>query len=83
MQFQANILGRPVLRSGNEELSAIGAAWVAGMELGWWRSLSDLEGLAAVADHFGPHMEQASRNRLYRGWQKAVASVRTSPGACA
>jgi len=83
MQFQANILGRPVLRSGNEELSAIGAAWLAGMELGWWRALSDLEGLAAVADHFGPHMEQASRNRLYRGWQKAVGSIRTSPGACA
>ncbi len=39
MQFQADVLGRPVVRSETEELSALGAAWMAGLELGWWDSL--------------------------------------------
>jgi len=78
MQFQADILGRPVLRSANEELSAIGAAWLAGLQLGWWRSLSDLEALRPPADRFEPRMAQTDRSRLYRGWQRAIASVKFS-----
>ena len=43
MQFQADLLGRPVMRSGCEDLSALGAAWFGGLALGWWTSTVDLE----------------------------------------
>jgi glycerol kinase len=78
MQFQADILGRPVLRSTTEELSAIGAAWLAGLQLGWWRSMHHLEALRPAADRFEPRMQPAERDRLYSGWQRAVCSARTT-----
>lgn len=76
MQFQADILGCPVLRSRNEELSAIGAAWLAGLELGWWKSQSDLEAMGRDVDRFEPRMDEAERNALYDGWRNAVAGTR-------
>lgn len=79
MHFQADILGRPVLRSRNEELSAIGAAWLAGLELGWWRSLDELESIAEKGDRFEPRYAAAERENWYRGWRAAVASVRNMP----
>lgn len=81
MQFQADILGRPVFRSRNEELSAIGVAWLAGLELGWWNSFSDLASIEVDADRFEPAMPDMQRDRLYQGWKSAIAAVRTSRGA--
>ncbi|HTM17690.1 MAG TPA: FGGY-family carbohydrate kinase, partial [Terracidiphilus sp.] len=75
MQFQADILGCPVLRSGNEELSAIGAAWLAGLELGWWKSLEDLESIGQNVDRFEPRMKEGKRQALYDGWKQAIANV--------
>lgn len=77
MQFQADILGCPVLRSSNEELSAIGAAWLAGIELGWWKSVSELESLVQDVDRFEPRMRAKERGALYDGWKNAVAGVRS------
>jgi glycerol kinase len=76
MQFQADILGRPVLRSANEELSAIGTAWLAGLALGWWNSLAEIARLAPADDRFTPAMESSHRDRLYSGWKMAVARAR-------
>jgi glycerol kinase len=76
MQLQADILGCPVLRSRNQELSAIGAAWLAGLALGWWKTLDDLESLPHDVDRFEPSTNSASRNALYAGWTNAVAGVR-------
>ena len=64
MQFQADILGRPVLRSGNEELSALGAAWLAGLALGWWSGLAEIEALPHPADQFAPAMTKQSAERF-------------------
>jgi glycerol kinase len=75
MQFQADILGRPVLRSASEELSAIGAAWLVGLQLGWWQSMHDLEALRPAAERFEPKMQAGDRARLYSGWQRAVAGT--------
>lgn len=75
MQLQADILGCPVLRSSNEELSAIGAAWLAGLELGWWKSLSELESIHRDVDRFEPRMDEGRRQALYGGWKDAVAGV--------
>jgi glycerol kinase len=72
MQFQADILATPVLRSSNEELSALGAAWLGGLALKWWSSLTELEGSAPICETFKPSLERARRDCLYRGWQQAV-----------
>ncbi len=76
MQFQADILGRTVLRSANEELSALGAAWLAGLELGWWNSLEELACLPRTEDVFSPAMNDGDRARLYGGWSDAVRRAR-------
>jgi len=81
MQFQADILGRPVLRSCDEELSALGAAWLAGMELGWWKSVADLDKIAHKADRFDPALPDAERDRLYQGWKMAIDSARKAARA--
>jgi len=83
MQFQADILGRPVLRSSNEDLSAMGAAWLAGLALGWWSSLTELEALPRAADRFAPSLEPAERDRLYGGWKQAVRRACLTPETAA
>jgi glycerol kinase len=83
MQFQADILGQPVLRSVNEELSAIGASLLAGLELGWWADLAEIAGLPRAIDQFAPAMNVLERDRLYCGWKTAVKRARltTETGA--
>jgi glycerol kinase len=76
MQFQADILGKPVLRAANEELSAIGAAWMAGLALGWWSSLAELAEMPRTVDLFKPTMGEGERRRLYSGWKSAVRHAR-------
>jgi glycerol kinase len=78
MQLQADILGRMVVRSKNEELSAIGAAWLAGLALGWWSSPAELSSMACDAESFAPAMPTTTSKALYAGWTDAVARVRTS-----
>jgi glycerol kinase len=76
MQFQADVLGRPVMRSACEDLSAVGAAWFAGLALGWWKSTKELERLPRETKSFLPSMQAPERNRLYAGWQTAVKRAR-------
>jgi glycerol kinase len=76
MQFQADVLGQPVLRSLNEELSAIGAAWLSGLSLGWWGSANELELLASEPDRFVPNPDSEKRELLYKGWTRAVKQAR-------
>jgi glycerol kinase len=76
MQFQADILGRPVVRSGCEDLSAVGAAWFGGMSLGWWKSTAALARLPQETQNFLPQMQSAERERLHTGWQTAVKRTR-------
>lgn len=75
MQFQADILGRPVVRNLSSDLSAIGAAWLAGLAAGIWRSVEDLEQLPRQEQRFDPQMSEADRRRLHDGWRDAVARV--------
>lgn len=78
MQFQADILGCPVVRSRNEELSAIGAAWLAGFELGWWKSQCELKSIVQDIDRFEPRMTESKRRTLYGCWRTAVSGVRSA-----
>jgi glycerol kinase len=72
MQFQADILDRPVVRSASEHVSAIGAAWLAGLATGVWPSLEALAALPRAERRFEPGMAAADRRRLYDGWREAV-----------
>lgn len=79
MQFQADILGRPVLRSQQEELSALGAAWMAGLSLGWWNSFADMEELRGDTEEFLPQLALHQREQKYADWKNAVARTRYRP----
>lgn len=72
MQFQTDILGVPVVRPVITETTSLGAAYAAGLAVGFW---SDLEALRAhwqVDQTWEPEMDRAESEELYHGWQKAV-----------
>jgi glycerol kinase len=73
MQFQADIIGRPVLRSTATNASALGAAYLAGLAVGIWQSLDQLAELPRPRERFAPAMNHAERATRYAGWQQAVA----------
>jgi glycerol kinase len=72
MQFQADILGVPVVRPVVAETTALGAAYAAGLAVGYWRGLDDLRRNWQVDRTWQPAMDEAARKKLYRGWQRAV-----------
>jgi len=72
MQFQADILQRPVLRSNSLDVSAVGAAWLAGLATGFWNSLEELAALPRSEQGFQPAMRASECRRLYAGWRVAV-----------
>jgi glycerol kinase len=72
MQFQADILGVPVERPKVIETTALGAAYLAGIAVGFWRK-AELADNAPIERTFEPSMSDDERNRLYKGWKKAVS----------
>jgi glycerol kinase len=75
MQFQADILGTPVERAANLETTAMGAAFLAGLAVGFWRDTDELKQLTGVGKRFEPNMEATRRTKLYAGWQRAIAAT--------
>jgi len=72
MQFQADILGIPVVRPVIEETTALGAAFAAGLAVGFWANTDELSAKWKEAARFEPQMPVEERERRYRVWQKAV-----------
>ncbi len=72
MQFQADILGVPVVRPRITETTALGAAYAAGLAVGYWSSREELKRNWAVDKRWQPAMDEARRGELYASWQKAV-----------
>jgi glycerol kinase len=72
MQFQADLLGVPVLRPVVAETTALGAAYLAGLAVGYWNGLGEITANWALEREFTPVMAAAQRERLHRGWKKAV-----------
>lgn len=73
MQFQSDILGTTVERPVVREVTALGAAYLAGLAIGFWKDLDELQCKAAIDRVFEPGMSEGERSRLYKGWQKAVS----------
>ena len=76
MQFQADILGRKVICSGIEEISALGATYVAGLATGFWKDLEEIRALKDAGRVYEPAMDQEKASRLYDGWTRAVERAR-------
>nr|PZN09150.1 MAG: glycerol kinase [Caldicoprobacter oshimai] len=72
MQFQSDILGVPVIRPQNIEVTAQGAAFLAGLEAGVWKDTDALKALCVEDRTFYPNMSAEERARKYAGWKKAV-----------
>ncbi|HID83986.1 MAG TPA: glycerol kinase [Anaerolineaceae bacterium] len=72
MQFQADILGVPVVRPKVAETTSLGAAYAAGLAVGFWDNLDDLRANWQVDRTWEPKMGEEERQRLYKGWLKAV-----------
>ncbi len=72
MQFQADLLGVPVVRPKVAETTSLGAAYAAGLAVGFWQNLDDLRQNWQVDRTWQPHMDPPTRDRLYHGWLKAV-----------
>jgi glycerol kinase len=73
MQFQADILDVPVVRPRVTETTALGAAYAAGLAVGYWKGYDDLVQNWQVERRFKPAMNAEERSHLYRSWHKAVA----------
>jgi glycerol kinase len=72
MQFQSDILNRPVVRPVVRETTALGAAYAAGLAVGFYKNLEDLRSQWAVDNTWQPHMEERQREAMYGSWKKAV-----------
>jgi glycerol kinase len=76
MQFQADQLGVLVQRPRVRETTALGAAYLAGLAVGFWRDQTELAAHWALDREFAPQMPSTERDKLYQGWRKAVSRVR-------
>jgi glycerol kinase len=72
LQFQADLLNVPVRRPVVAETTALGAAYLAGLAVGYWKGLDDVTRNWALDREFRPNMQANERERLYAGWKKAV-----------
>ena len=72
MQTQANIINAPVNRPQCVETTAMGAAYLAGLAVGYWNSKEDVIANWAIDKVFDPQMDDDNRQKLLKGWKKAV-----------
>ncbi|MFT8348057.1 glycerol kinase GlpK [Clostridium saccharoperbutylacetonicum] len=72
MQFQADITGAEVVRPIVTETTALGAAYLAGLAVGFWESKEEIAEKWAVSQAYTPNLEEEKKEKLYKGWKKAV-----------
>ncbi|WP_195282479.1 glycerol kinase GlpK [Harryflintia acetispora] len=76
MQFQSDILDRPVCRPKVRETTALGASYLAGLAVGFWKDLEEIRAQWAPERVYTPGMPAETRQRLMRGWSKAVSRAK-------
>ena len=76
MQFQADMLNKEVKRPVCVETTSLGAAYLAGLATGYFKSTDDIISNWQVDKRFTPNMSEEERDKLYKGWKKAVSRVR-------
>jgi len=73
MQFQSDILGVPVVRPQIAETTALGAAYLSGLAVGYWKDKEEIAQKWKVDKEFSPNMDEKTKEKLYKGWKKAVS----------
>lgn len=83
LQFQADILGTKIERSKTLETTSMGAAFLAGLAVGYWKNVDELKDIFVVGKTFESQMENAKREHLYHGWKRAVKATQVfAHGEC-
>ncbi|WP_056989899.1 glycerol kinase GlpK [Lacticaseibacillus camelliae] len=75
MQFQADLLQTPLERAANLETTGLGAAFLAGLAVGFWPDTDALQHIAKIGTRFTPQMAPARADQLYAGWRQAVQAT--------
>ncbi|SUM32857.1 glycerol kinase [Staphylococcus gallinarum] len=75
MQFQSDLLNVGVERPEINETTALGAAYLAGLAVGFWDSKDEIANRWKLEKEFKPDMEEKEREKLYKGWKKAVEAT--------
>ena len=78
MQFQSDILSVPIAVSGTENTSAVGAAIMAGLGMGFWKSFDEIKGLGAPVKPYNPKMKKRVSEKLYLGWKNSIDRILTA-----
>ncbi len=73
MQFQSDILGVPVIRPQIAETTALGAAYLSGLAVGYWKDKEEIAQKWKADKEFFPNMDEKTKETLYKGWKKAVS----------
>lgn len=73
MQFQSDILGVPVVRPKVVETTALGAAYLSGLAVGYWKDKEEIAQKWKADKEFSPNMDEKTKEKLYKGWKKAVS----------
>ncbi|SHJ31402.1 glycerol kinase [Clostridium cavendishii DSM 21758] len=76
MKFQADIIGKEVTRPIITETTALGAAYLAGLAVGFWKDKQEIADLWHIDNTFKPTLEDKKREEIYKGWKKAVSRIR-------
>ncbi|MFC6261428.1 glycerol kinase GlpK [Levilactobacillus fujinensis] len=75
MQFQADILNTPIKRAAINETTALGAAYLAGLAVGFWPDMATIRQMHESRDEFIPQMDELKRQHCYAGWQAAIKAT--------
>lgn len=75
MQFQSDLLNTKVIRPKVTETTALGAAYLAGLAVGFWKNIDEIQDQWQVDKEFSPSMKEEKRKNLINGWQKAVKAT--------
>jgi glycerol kinase len=77
MQFQADLIGIPVIRPETTETTALGAAYLAGLAVGFWKGVGEIEAQWAAERTFSCTISKSVQENLMTGWAKAVSRSRS------
>lgn len=75
MQFQADILNTKIERAKILETTSMGAAFLAGLAVGYWENIAELKHIFTIGQAFEPKMGNLERVKLYAGWQRAIKAT--------
>ena len=75
MQFQSDLINERVVRSLISETTALGAAYLSGLAVGYWKDQEQIQAQFQIAESFEPMIDEAARESLLKGWKKAIQAA--------